>query len=316
MRHFVLITLATLITAVTVAVGADSPEDGVLVPPLLAGEPAESLPPDLAPLHFEGEAIGTPKLTSDTSQETFAYELDDDNASTIWCPNPNHEGEPNARFYNLEGDGPPAIYSMSGMAIGSSQNNSPYFTRARVVVGDRQFELALESPARWHVFQFPEPVNAAGVELSFLEPSTGALEGTCVADVIFFGSRSSVAPTTDAPLADEGSDPDTDTPDVAAGITALGYEIVNGPDMGELRILLHGQEAWSIETYMVSYELRAQEGTGLFEVLVDTRENRQSGTQYLLELSAEGVHVLDESDGPPSGINPPAGQRPNLDDLN
>ena len=316
MRHFVSIIFATLITAVTVAAGAESPEDEVLVHSLLASEPAETLPPDLAPLHFEGEAIGTPKLTSDTSQETFAYELDDDDASTIWCPNPNHEGEPNARFFNLEGDGPPAIYSLSGMAIGGSQTNSPYFTRARVVVGDRQFELALESPARWHVFRFPEPVNASAAELSFLEPSTGAPEGTCVADVTFFGSRSSATATTDAPLANDGSDPDTDTPDAAAGIEALGYEIISGPDLGELRILLHGQEAWSIETYMVSHELRAQEGTGLFEVLVDTRENRQSGTQYLLELGPEGVHVLDESDGPPSGIVPPAGHRPNLDELN
>ena len=145
MRHFSQMILATLITAGTIAANAEettpSPENALSGDALLVGEPTETLPPDLAPLHFEGEALGTPKLTSDPSQETFASELDDGDAGTVWCPNPSFEGEPSARFFNLEGDGPPALYSISGIAIGSPQADSPYFSRARVVLGDRVVEL-------------------------------------------------------------------------------------------------------------------------------------------------------------------------------
>ncbi len=92
-----------------------------------------------------------------------------------------------------------------------------------------------------------------------------------------------------------------------------GYRIVSGPGMGELAVLQHGEVVWAIDTYMVSHEPPQWKEPGLFELLVDTRETRREGTRYRLELGPDGIGAVQESPGPPSGIQLPEQPIPSFD---
>lgn len=90
----------------------------------------------------------------------------------------------------------------------------------------------------------------------------------------------------------------------------MGYEILTGDDAAahELTIAVtqHGEVAWGVRAMMLGYySLRPSETPGAVDLLVEVRETRRYGTDYLLRLAPGGLTVISETDGDITGFQPP-----------
>ena len=128
-------------------------------------------------------------------------------------------------------------------------------------------------------------------------------------------------------LADIGSagEPADSAPDGAAGdgdlqarMAAMGYALLADDEATARDIAFgvtrHGEIVWSVRAMMVTHHaLRASRNPDAVELVVEVRETRRYGTDYVLELTPGGVTVISETDGEVSGFQPPSGREPRIE---
>lgn len=103
--------------------------------------------------------------------------------------------------------------------------------------------------------------------------------------------------------------------DLQARIAAMGYALLAGDEADARDIAFavtrHGEIVWSVRAMMLGHHaLRPSSNPDAVELVVEVRETRRYGTDYVLELAADGLTVISETDGEVSGFQPPSERKP------
>lgn len=128
------------------------------------------------------------------------------------------------------------------------------------------------------------------------------------------GSVGEPADSTAAPASD-GAAADSD---LQARMAAMGYALLAGDDADARDLTFgvthHGEIVWSVRAMMVTHHaLRASSNPDAVELVVEVRETRRHGTDYVLELAADGLTVISETDGEVSGFQPRSDREPRIE---